>query len=748
MNRGEALDWAICGAGLRSDDRAMRDALAAQDYLYTLYEPGRPAGHRVRVIGAISGMLLAEDGAEALLEKLAEPAIRIVSLTITEGGYCIDDGSGEFLAELPLVRHDLANPRTPRGSSAFSARLCGGADTGVPAFTVMSCDNLPHNGEVARKALLAFAERLDPGLARWIATHVSFPNAMVDRITPMTSPAHRRQLAQRHGVEDAWPVVCEPFVQWVLEDRFSAGRPAWEKVGVQFTDDVTPYEEMKIGLLNGSHLALTYLGFLRGYRFVHETLGDPLLRRYVRTFMDRDVAPLLAPVPGIDLERYKDSLVERFANRAIADQLERVCSDGSSKFPKFIVPTANRLIAAGRPLERVALVVAAWALYLGGVDEHGEHYPIPDPRAAECQALVAERHGLGRRLLGVETVFGPAIRPRRPSSRPSSASTTACADTASAKPCARYSANDSGGPHARIVPRHRLRHPRQQGAAARRRQRLHAGPGQRRAAPAGRPRRTPRAGPGGLAGSHGQRGTHGPGRSRGGRPRGPRPGGFRPAAWAAPARRRGPGAAPGQALVRHRARRRTASLLEALGGPAGSLERLGLVLAPGYTLSKLLWSRRRFPELFARVAHILLPHDYLNHWLTGRVCSEAGDASGSGYFDVRRRTWASDVLERSSRADAWRRRCRSDRARRLHRQPAPRSGRRPRPGSPTRVAGGGGDNMLAAIGTGNIRPGLLTASLGTSGTLAAYAERPLVSPHGGWRPSAPRPAAGCRWPAR
>ncbi|HHK2205269.1 TPA: mannitol dehydrogenase family protein [Pseudomonas aeruginosa] len=410
MNRGEALDWAICGAGLRSDDRAMRDALAAQDYLYTLYELGDQPDTEVRVIGAISGMLLAEDGAEALLEKLAEPAIRIVSLTITEGGYCIDDGSGEFLAELPLVRHDLANPRTPRGVFGFLCEaLRRRRDTGVPAFTVMSCDNLPHNGEVARKALLAFAERLDPGLARWIATHVSFPNAMVDRITPMTSPAHRRQLAQRHGVEDAWPVVCEPFVQWVLEDRFSAGRPAWEKVGVQFTDDVTPYEEMKIGLLNGSHLALTYLGFLRGYRFVHETLGDPLLRRYVRAFMDRDVAPLLAPVPGIDLERYKDSLVERFANRAIADQLERVCSDGSSKFPKFIVPTANRLIAAGRPLERVALVVAAWALYLGGVDEHGEHYPIPDPRAAECQALVVERHGLGRRLLGVETVFGPAI---------------------------------------------------------------------------------------------------------------------------------------------------------------------------------------------------------------------------------------------------------------------------------------------------------------------------------------------------
>lgn len=460
MNRGEALDWAICGAGLRSDDRAMHDALAAQDYLYTLYELGDQPDTEVRVIGAISGMLLAEDGAEALLEKLAEPAIRIVSLTITEGGYCIDDGSGEFLAELPLVRHDLANPRTPRGVFGFLCEaLRRRRDTGVPAFTVMSCDNLPHNGEVARKALLAFAERLDPGLARWIATHVSFPNAMVDRITPMTSPAHRRQLAQRHDVEDAWPVVCEPFVQWVLEDRFSAGRPAWEKVGVQFTDDVTPYEEMKIGLLNGSHLALTYLGFLRGYRFVHETLGDPLLRRYVRAFMDRDVAPLLAPVPGIDLERYKDSLVERFANRAIADQLERVCSDGSSKFPKFIVPTANRLIAAGRPLERVALVVAAWALYLGGSTSmaNATRFPIRAPPNA-------------RRWLPNATAWAGACsawrpcsarrsRHRRPSSRPSSGSTTACADTASAKPCARYSANDSGGPHARIVPRHRLRHP-------------------------------------------------------------------------------------------------------------------------------------------------------------------------------------------------------------------------------------------------------------------------------------------------
>ncbi|MBJ9974872.1 mannitol dehydrogenase family protein [Pseudomonas sp. S75] len=410
MNLGQAHDWAICGAGLRSEDRAMRDALAAQDHLYTLYELGDGADTEVRVIGAISAMLLAEDQAQTLLDTLADPAIRIVSLTITEGGYCIDDSTGEFLAHLPAIQQDLATPERPRSVFGFLCQaLRRRREAGHRAFTVMSCDNLPHNGRVARQALLAFAERLDPELARWIDEHVSFPNAMVDRITPMTSDAHRRQLAERHGVEDAWPVVCEPFLQWVLEDKFVDGRPAWEKVGVQFTDDVTPYEEMKIKLLNGSHLALTYLGFLQGYRFVHETLADERLRRYMRTFMDQDVTPQLAPVPGIDLAHYKQSLLERFSNRAIADQLERVCSDGSSKFPKFIVPTANRLIAEGRPLDRVALVVAAWALYLGGEDEQGNRYSIPDPRAAQCQARVVQRDGLAARVLGDETIFGTAI---------------------------------------------------------------------------------------------------------------------------------------------------------------------------------------------------------------------------------------------------------------------------------------------------------------------------------------------------
>ncbi|MNS39775.1 Polyol:NADP oxidoreductase [compost metagenome] len=314
------------------------------------------------------------------------------------------------MAHLPQIQHDLAHPGAPKTVFGFlCAALAKRRAAGTAAFTLMSCDNLPHNGAVTRKALLAFAALHDSQLRDWIDANVSFPNAMVDRITPMTSTLHRLQLADRHGVDDAWPVVCEPFAQWVLEDRFVNGRPAWEKVGVQFTDDVTPYEEMKIKLLNGSHLALTYLGFLKGYRFVHETMNDPLFVRYMRAYMDLDVTPQLPAVPGIDLTEYKNTLVARFSNQAIADQLERVCSDGSSKFPKFTVPTINRLIADGRETRRAALVVAAWALYLKGVDEQGETYTIADPRAAFCQALVADDVLITQRLLAVEEIFGTAI---------------------------------------------------------------------------------------------------------------------------------------------------------------------------------------------------------------------------------------------------------------------------------------------------------------------------------------------------
>lgn len=411
MNTGEGLEWGICGIGTRTDELSMRDALASQGYLYTLIELDDRPDTEVRVIGSIRDMLLiTRDGSEAVVAKLADPAIRIVSLTITEGGYCLDDTTGQFNTALPQIQHDLKHPRSP--ISVFGllcAALAKRRGEGHGPFTVMSCDNLPHNGDVTRKAILAFANLVDAELAAWINRNVSFPNAMVDRITPMTSVAHRQTLMQQHGINDAWPVVCEPFVQWVLEDKFVAGRPAWETVGVQFTDDVAPYEEMKIKLLNGSHLALTYLGFLRGYRFVHETMADPLFVEYIRRYMDEDVTPQLAQAPGIDFTQYKQTLIDRFSNCAIADQLERVCSDGSSKFPKFTVPTINRLIDDSAELDRAALVVAAWALYLRGVDENGTSYQIPDPRAEFCQSLVEEDDGLADRLLGCEEIFGSRI---------------------------------------------------------------------------------------------------------------------------------------------------------------------------------------------------------------------------------------------------------------------------------------------------------------------------------------------------
>jgi len=407
LNQGQSKEWGICGVGLRPEDSAMRDALRSQDYLYTLYELADKGNPGSQVIGAIGDFMLAAEGREALLAKLTDSATRIVSLTITEGGYCTDDSTGEFLADRPEIQQDLANPRQPVSVFGFlTEALARRRAQGIAPFTVMSCDNLPHNGRVARNALLSFAELRDPELRGWIAERVSFPNGMVDRITPMTSPEHREQLRQDTGIEDAWPVVAETFSQWVLEDKFCNGRPAWERVGVQFTDDVTPYEEMKIGLLNGSHQALCYLGLLLGYRYAHETMQDPQLQAYVRAYMDRDVTPTLAPVPGIDLEAYKDTLIARFSNTAISDQLSRIAYDGSSRLPKFVLPFLQRQLEAGAPVQRSALILAAWCHYQQGVNELGERYEVLDPRAEAVQAAARPGPDQVSRFLALEEVFG------------------------------------------------------------------------------------------------------------------------------------------------------------------------------------------------------------------------------------------------------------------------------------------------------------------------------------------------------
>lgn len=410
MKLGEAHEWGICGAGLRPEDNKVNAALSQQDYLYTLFELADTDDKEVVVVGAMKDFILSEHDLEKLLSTMSSENIRIVSLTITEGGYFTDDSTGEFLSEHPDILHDVEAPDRPMTVfGVIAAALRRRKESGVKPFTVMSCDNLPHNGEVAKNALLSFTALQDPELKNWIEENVSFPNAMVDRITPVTSAEHKQQLAAQYDVEDEWPVVCEPFIQWVIEDKFCNGRPAWEKVGAQFTDDVTPYETMKIGLLNGSHLALTYLGTLLGYQYAHQTMEDEHIRNFVRKFMDDDVTPLLAPAPGIDFSEYKDTLIERFSNTEICDQLTRICSDGSSKFPKFIFPTLKGLIRDKKSLDRVSLIVAAWCHYLRGVDESGALYTILDPRLEKLQATARKSGDITEEFLGFYDIFGSEI---------------------------------------------------------------------------------------------------------------------------------------------------------------------------------------------------------------------------------------------------------------------------------------------------------------------------------------------------
>jgi mannitol 2-dehydrogenase len=360
-----SLDWAICGVGVMPRDQSMRDALSAQDGLYTLMVKHGDGTYEPRVIGSIAEYLFVPDGREAVIERMAREEIRIVSLTITEGGY------------------DLPNDPTPRvGTWALIAEALGHRrERGFEPFTVMSCDNLQGNGHVARTALTTVARLAYPELAEWIDENVSFPNTMVDRITPITTEADRATIKDRFGVEDRWPVVCEPFVQWVLEDDFSAGRPPYEAAGAQLVPDVAPYEMMKVRLLNGSHQALAYFAYLCGYRLVHEAVQDELFSRFLRAYMREEVAPTLRPVPGVDLERYQDQVIERFSNAAVRDTVARLCESSSDRIPAFVLPAIRDQLAGGGELRRSAAVVASWARYAEGVDERGEPIAVVDRRA-------------------------------------------------------------------------------------------------------------------------------------------------------------------------------------------------------------------------------------------------------------------------------------------------------------------------------------------------------------------------------
>ncbi len=414
MNAGLALDWGICGVGVLPADVTMRDALSAQDGLYTLAVRHPDGSVDARVIGSIVEYLFAPDDPEAVVEKMAAASTRIVSLTITEGSYNIDPVSRRFDPSAPSIQADLSAGATP--STAFglvTEALARRRQRGVAPFTVLSCDNLQGNGRLACQAFTAFAELRDPELASWIHREVSFPDGMVDRITPATKPQDVTMIEERFGIADAWPVVCEPFAQWVVEDDFPAGRPPLEAVGAQFVPDVEPYESMKLRLLNGSHQALAYFAALAGHRFVHEACQDPIWARFLRDYMDREVTPTLDPVPGVDLDAYKATLIGRFSNAAVADTAARLCAQTSALIPKFVLPVVRDQLARGGEVHRAAAVVASWARFAEGLDEQGRPVPIVDRRADLLQINARRQREDPLAFLAERSIFGDLVDDER-----------------------------------------------------------------------------------------------------------------------------------------------------------------------------------------------------------------------------------------------------------------------------------------------------------------------------------------------
>ncbi|TAM66959.1 MAG: mannitol dehydrogenase family protein [Microbacteriaceae bacterium] len=402
--RAGNTDWGICGVGVRPEDAAMRDALTAQDGLYTLVTAAPDGTEEAETIGSIVQYLFAPDDPDAVSRQLASPSTRVVSLTITEGGYEVSDATGVFDPHDATLA-DLTEPEAPRRSVlGFLVRaLKQRRRVGIPPFTVMSCDNLPGNGHVARAAVTGFAARIDAGLAEWIDASVAFPNSMVDRITPATTDAVRDAVEASFGVRDRWPVRSESFVQWVLEDSFTAGRPPLEQVGVQIVPDVVPYELMKLRMLNASHQAMSHLGILAGLSTVDEACADAQLGEFVRDYMTLEAIPTLPPVPGIDLELYRDQLLERFRSPAVGDTLTRQIVDASDRIPKFLLPVVREQLAAGRGITRAVLTLAAWSISL---DPDAATGVSPDDRRLpQLRAAVVEERRHPGAFLDLDVVF-------------------------------------------------------------------------------------------------------------------------------------------------------------------------------------------------------------------------------------------------------------------------------------------------------------------------------------------------------
>ena len=396
--RAGNTDWAILGAGVLPGDAAMADALHGQDTLFTVIQRGATETSAT-IVGSMVGYIHAHPDPSELIAAIAARTTQIVSLTVTEGGYPIDDASGTFDADSPNA---AAGSAFALIASGLEQRM---NDGGAPV-TIMSCDNIMANGDATRAATVGMAEQVSADLVAWIDQNVAFPNSMVDRITPATTDDDRQWLVDTYGMADAWPVACEPFRQWVIEDNFAGARPPFEELDIIITDDVRPYEHMKLQLLNAGHSCLAYGAALLGIEFVHDAMADDDVRAFVRAFLDNEAKTSLAPVPGLDVDQYIEVLIERFSNPQIRDQNSRICQDGSGKMPKFLLPTVRTHLAAGGPTELSGLLLATWCQYLLGATEDGTPIEIAhDPQHDVVTAAAAASVEDPAAFLLIDSVF-------------------------------------------------------------------------------------------------------------------------------------------------------------------------------------------------------------------------------------------------------------------------------------------------------------------------------------------------------
>lgn len=401
-------DWGIIGSSLRS--ASVRDQLVPQDCLYTLVERSGD-GEKLQIIGAVTDTLVGPENPAALVATIAQPNIKIVSLTVTEKGYCHDPATGNLNESHPDIIHDLQHLEKPVSAIGFIvAGLKHRYDNKQKAFTALSCDNLPNNGEVLEKVVLQFAQKISPAFADWIKANATFPCTMIDRIVPATTDDDRRDIEARLGVRDEGMVVCEPFSQWVVEDKFADGRPDWEKVGVLLVNDVRVFEKIKLRLLNGAHSTMAYTGYLSGFQYISEVMEQPAFVNLVKTYMAREAGETVVAPAGFDIEAYKQQLRDRFSNKALKHRTWQIAMDGSQKLPQRLLETLREQLAGNGNIDILCLGVAAWIRYVSGVDEQGQAIEVSDPLAKElravCDANQGNPAGMVKAVVRIQKVFG------------------------------------------------------------------------------------------------------------------------------------------------------------------------------------------------------------------------------------------------------------------------------------------------------------------------------------------------------